>query len=121
MRLDEAEFAKQELAMQLTKFQARRSRAHSRRLRARRRARRASGRAAWPDGAKARSGEAQWENDDTVSSCRACGREFSLTVRKHHCRKCGKVFCSQCSSFKGAMASSKSAVRLCVLCSQEAM
>ena len=27
-----------------------------------------------------------WEDDDTVLQCRECNVNFSVTVRKHHCR-----------------------------------
>jgi hypothetical protein len=29
--------------------------------------------------------------------CQGCSKDFSLGVRKHHCRNCGKVTCSQCT------------------------
>lgn len=37
-----------------------------------------------------------WEDDNDVKECRSCGSRFTLFKRKHHCRKCGKIFCSQC-------------------------
>ena len=34
-----------------------------------------------------------------VKNCMAteCGAEFTMVIRKHHCRGCGKVFCGKCS------------------------
>lgn len=37
-----------------------------------------------------------WEKDDEVTNCGGCGREFNVLVRKHHCRVCGKIFCTRC-------------------------
>ncbi|TGZ69892.1 hypothetical protein CRM22_003482 [Opisthorchis felineus] len=44
----------------------------------------------------------QWVRDEDVTNCAAdtCSVRFSLTERKHHCRNCGKVFCSKCSRFE---------------------
>ena len=39
-----------------------------------------------------------WQRDDTARWCAGCGEAFSLLLRKHHCRCCGRVFCSQCSN-----------------------
>ena len=41
----------------------------------------------------------QWVGDDTVSSCYNCNATFSLLFRRHHCRFCGKVFCSSCVKY----------------------
>uniref|UniRef100_M4BMJ0 FYVE-type domain-containing protein n=1 Tax=Hyaloperonospora arabidopsidis (strain Emoy2) TaxID=559515 RepID=M4BMJ0_HYAAE len=41
----------------------------------------------------------QWESDVHVATCRLCHSDFSLVKRKHHCRHCGRVMCSDCSSF----------------------
>lgn len=40
----------------------------------------------------------RWVPDDSVTECSACGDAFNLVRRKHHCRACGKIFCSKCSS-----------------------
>jgi len=37
-----------------------------------------------------------WQPDDTAPKCNKCGTEFSLFKRRHHCRACGKVYCSRC-------------------------
>uniref|UniRef100_A0A5S6Q8D0 FYVE-type domain-containing protein n=1 Tax=Trichuris muris TaxID=70415 RepID=A0A5S6Q8D0_TRIMR len=57
----------------------------------------------------------RWEDDSTVASCR-CGKTFSVTVRKHHCRNCGSIFCNDCSSKSAMVASSKKPVRVCDCC-----
>lgn len=36
-----------------------------------------------------------WILDDAVSGCMRCNMEFTITERKHHCRDCGKIFCSR--------------------------
>ena len=33
------------------------------------------------------------------SKCFSCSTEFSLSVRKHHCRACGKIFCTYCCNY----------------------
>lgn len=37
-----------------------------------------------------------WINDDLVINCYNCNKLFTLYNRKHHCRSCGKIFCSNC-------------------------
>ena len=39
----------------------------------------------------------RWQPDSEVSECPICGRTFAFWLRKHHCRKCGRVVCGNCS------------------------
>ncbi|KAF5892554.1 lateral signaling target protein 2 isoform X1 [Clarias magur] len=52
--------------------------------------------------AKARDGQfedpPEWVPDEACNSCIACKAPFTVIRRKHHCRSCGKIFCSRCSS-----------------------
>jgi hypothetical protein len=41
----------------------------------------------------------QWLSDDTVNNCGTCNITFTIWIRKHHCRYCGKIFCGQCSNY----------------------
>ena len=39
----------------------------------------------------------KWQPDIEVNKCPICGTAFSFWYRKHHCRKCGRVVCGNCS------------------------
>ncbi|XP_023035868.1 rabankyrin-5 [Drosophila willistoni] len=39
--------------------------------------------------------ESPWAESD---SCQECNTRFTITMRKHHCRHCGRVLCSKCSN-----------------------
>ncbi|KAI0809053.1 FYVE zinc finger-domain-containing protein [Irpex lacteus] len=41
-----------------------------------------------------------WKPDSQASRCDIflCSRKFSIFERRHHCRKCGGVFCADCST-----------------------
>ena len=41
-----------------------------------------------------------WQPDSHATECPICCQKFKLTNRKHHCRKCGDVFCAKCSKYK---------------------
>ncbi|KAL4264569.1 hypothetical protein AB1N83_004346 [Pleurotus pulmonarius] len=45
---------------------------------------------------------AQWERDADVNECRACQRRFNFLNRRH-CRRCGRIFCDRCSSFRALL------------------
>jgi hypothetical protein len=51
-----------------------------------------------------------WQPDeDGGASCGGggggCGRGFGWLVRRHHCRRCGLVFCDECTPFRSLLAS----------------
>lgn len=62
----------------------------------------------------------RWQPDEEATHCRACGKGFKTTRRRHHCRKCGFVYCSKCSNFKTKVQSDSIAfdheVRVCQSC-----
>lgn len=39
-----------------------------------------------------------WVPDGMAASCTACDLTFTLIRRRHHCRNCGQIYCSNCSS-----------------------
>ena len=43
---------------------------------------------------------ALWADDEANNTCSKCRIPFSYTVFKHHCRKCGLIFCNECSRSK---------------------
>ncbi|CAK5052846.1 unnamed protein product [Meloidogyne enterolobii] len=45
-----------------------------------------------------------WIPDDDCDCCMLCSKGFSIVVRRHHCRACGRVLCSSCCSNKRSLA-----------------
>jgi len=41
-----------------------------------------------------------WVKDKDKNGCQLCRAAFTLTFRRHHCRRCGALVCSNCSSKK---------------------
>lgn len=39
---------------------------------------------------------ATWISDEKISTCTQCASEFTIVNRRHHCRSCGNIFCSNC-------------------------
>lgn len=74
-----------------------------------------------------------WIPDSQASECMVChAAKFSLTVRRHHCRSCGRIICNSCSVFiencsnesaRGTVSAEEctatSLVRVCVDCNAE--
>ncbi|KZC07909.1 Ankyrin repeat and FYVE domain-containing protein 1 [Dufourea novaeangliae] len=59
--------------------------------------------------------EAPWADKDL---CLECGTKFSITMRKHHCRHCGRVLCNKCSGQDVPIVKFglNKPVRVCVVC-----
>lgn len=60
----------------------------------------------------------RWLEDSAVEHCMLCYTSFSFLKRKHHCRACGNIFCSKCSSKSLALPKLNytSPVRVCATC-----
>ena len=55
------------------------------------------------NGGRARSNTGEfipprWIPDQESSECFKCNNEFDWVSRRHHCRHCGRVFCSDCTT-----------------------
>ncbi len=62
-----------------------------------------------------------WRPDESADACERCVKPFSFTVRRHHCRDCGGIFCSDCTPHRatltyrpGALSAGKQ--RVCSYC-----
>mmetsp|Transcript_22017 Transcript_22017/g.62585 ORF Transcript_22017/g.62585 Transcript_22017/m.62585 type:complete len:279 (-) Transcript_22017:61-897(-) len=42
-------------------------------------------------------GAPAWTPDDSAARCQLCKADFSLFLRRHHCRRCGRCVCDGCS------------------------
>lgn len=61
---------------------------------------------------------AVWVPDNEASVCMHCKKtQFTMIVRRHHCRNCGAVVCGPCSSKKFLLPQqSTKSVRVCLKC-----
>ncbi|GMF19252.1 unnamed protein product [Phytophthora lilii] len=62
---------------------------------------------------------ATWVKNNERTTCNLCTRNFHALRRKHHCRRCGEVVCSDCSTVEAIdlPAIGYSKLRLCKVCS----
>jgi len=42
-----------------------------------------------------------WQRDREAPRCNGCRKIFGMFLRRHHCRRCGKIFCDGCTPHKG--------------------
>ncbi|KAH9578749.1 FYVE zinc finger [Trypanosoma melophagium] len=45
----------------------------------------------------------QWQRDESVTCCHNCRRLFTLIITRHHCRRCGIIYCHNCSAHAGIL------------------
>ncbi|XP_052714217.1 rab GTPase-binding effector protein 1-like isoform X3 [Crassostrea angulata] len=60
--------------------------------------------------------EVRWQHEDDVEDCTNCKQAFSVTKRKHHCRHCGRIFCSDCISKTVNSGPNGRSFRVCDIC-----
>ncbi|ESO88131.1 hypothetical protein LOTGIDRAFT_193725 [Lottia gigantea] len=60
-----------------------------------------------------------WLPDSEALNCMQCQARFTFTKRRHHCRACGKIFCSLCCSMKSKLVYMENKeARVCLSCHQ---
>eukprot|EP00768_Dysnectes_brevis_P002961 gnl/Dysnectes_brevis/214_a244_2556.p1 GENE.gnl/Dysnectes_brevis/214_a244_2556~~gnl/Dysnectes_brevis/214_a244_2556.p1 ORF type:complete len:661 (+),score=257.87 gnl/Dysnectes_brevis/214_a244_2556:22-2004(+) len=60
--------------------------------------------------------KAEWIPDNSQDTCTFCQKPFTFFSRKHHCRRCGRLCCAQCSE-KGVWVQPETLLdRACLLC-----
>ena len=55
-----------------------------------------------------------WAPDDAASTCFRCHTGFTFSLRRHHCRICGNIFCTKCCTTKSI--TDDTIVRVCDKC-----
>lgn len=61
----------------------------------------------------------KWVQDESALACLQCHQRFRVLLRRHHCRKCGQIFCNKCSQKRmmiPAFGYTKHPVRVCDKC-----
>lgn len=62
-----------------------------------------------------------WVMDFESPSCMICNKDFSMLRRRHHCRACGFLICSDCSSNTMPVTGLRGQQRVCDSCFHQAM
>ncbi|KAI5380646.1 hypothetical protein J4E82_000603 [Alternaria postmessia] len=58
-----------------------------------------------------------WMRDENAKACFSCGDAFTTFRRKHHCRTCGQIFDSKCTSIvSGKIFGQQSNLKVCKPC-----
>lgn len=57
-----------------------------------------------------------WDEDHEAIDCAECSYAFTFYRRKHHCRECGVIVCSECSQSRAVVEGLQERARLCDAC-----
>jgi hypothetical protein len=59
-----------------------------------------------------------WKNDRECTICEHCEVNFGILRRKHHCRRCGGIYCNECcgEKVKGILGYGETLQRVCISC-----
>ncbi len=59
-----------------------------------------------------------WQEDSEIKKCnnKKCDATFNFLLRKHHCRRCGKIFCLRCWGYKLYLGMYQSEKQVCIYC-----
>ncbi|XP_071103963.1 FYVE and coiled-coil domain-containing protein 1-like isoform X1 [Haliotis cracherodii] len=57
-----------------------------------------------------------WMDNSTATNCLKCKAEFSIWLRRHHCRLCGRIYCWKCVDHWVMTAHSSKKERVCDEC-----
>ena len=69
--------------------------------------------------AKSKKYGVKWQSYDAVANCNRCEKPFTPLRRKHHCRQCGLIYCSSCTSIKLKVEGSENLKRVCRQCANK--
>ena len=62
------------------------------------------------------SSQVRWQHEDDVAACQNCKSSLSANRRKHHCRHCGRIFCSDCVTKTVASGPTGRPAKVCDVC-----
>lgn len=60
--------------------------------------------------------QVRWQHEEDIDDCQNCKVGFSVARRKHHCRHCGRIFCSDCVSKSVRSGPHGRSARVCDVC-----
>eukprot|EP00667_Euglena_gracilis_P020246 EG_transcript_21880 len=64
------------------------------------------------------SGLYEWQRNADHTDCNQCHAPFTTTVRRHHCRGCGRIFCGKCLPGKALFPGTPKPQKVCSDCVQ---